>query len=763
MKHLIISLILILFFGGCKKQDEDPLSPIYTGMNLIEANITASIGGTLATENGLRLDIPAGALTGSGNVILGVTGVEETTVPNGQFQIINTPFTIKLPVSRINAPLTITFPVDAITSNINRYNLVLYDGFSYYPFEFTISNNIVTGTIDKIDWETSSDPSVPDKPNLIYRLVVYFLKDTKIHSTDQVGIRRVSMTNGLEFLTPDAPYGSKNLLLIHGWNSSPLAWEDMIPKLMNLGNSPYTQVWTFGYNSSQSISTNASNLLAELQNKCNGKKVDIIAHSMGGLVARQMMEKNGGAAFVDKLITLGTPHTGSQLAALRALVGVLVASEYLPGIVTYYYLTQGMKDLNPSSAFLSGLSTLSNPPVSYYTIAAKNNPAYWLLSNTSYLPGDDDGIVTVASATAVQNSTESIIIDINAAVAHCEMQSNQDVFDKIITCLLGSPQQFGAISGRVKDFATGSGVEGATVNLKQAGVTVSTTVTDYDGFYVFSNLVTGVYSLVVTKSGYPELSKTGLVVYANQNTTYDVSWYQFTGRISGQINDATTGIGILGVSVSLKSGGSIVSSTTSNSSGYYEFDDPSLGTYEVSVSKSGFIATSTTGITVTAYQTTTVNFSMSPVSSNIVYRFVLSWGSSPNDLDAHLLKGGFHIYFNNAGSLTVNPFAFLDIDCRDGYGPETITIAKLNSQSSKFYVHNYSGETDIKQSDAVVKIYSGNSLVKTYNVPTSGSGTYWYVCDISSSGTITTKNYLSTTPPAGAPDKVTKKLVHGNF
>lgn len=763
MKKNFICLLLLFLISGCKKQEEDPLSPVFTGLNLIEANITASTGGTLTTENGLRLDIPAGALTGSGNVTLGVTGVEETSVPNGQFQILNTPFTIKLPVSRINAPLTITFPVSQITSPIDRYNLILYNGFSYYPFEFTTSNSIVTGTIDKIDWETSTVPSSPDKPNLITRLVLYFLKDTKIHSTNQLGIRKVSMNNGLEFLTPNAPYGSKNLLLIHGWNSNPVSWEEMIPKLLNLSGSPYSQIWTFGYNSSLSISTNASNLLAELQNKCSGRKVDIIGHSMGGLVARQMMEKNGGAGFVDKLITLGTPHTGSQLAALRALVGVLVAREYLPGIISYYYLTQGMKDLNPSSAFLTQLTTLTNPPVPYYTIAAKNNPAYWGLSNTPFLPGDDDGIVTVASATAVPNPTQSTIVDINTDVAHCEMQSNQDVFEKIIYYLLGSQQQFGSISGRITDFLSGSGISGATVTLKQSGTTVLTTTTDYDGYYQFTNIGTGTYSLLIVKSGYPELSRTGLVVYANQTTTYDVSLYQFTGALSGQISDATTGYGISGVSVHLKSGGSIVSSTTSNSSGYYAFNDPSPGIYEVSVSKSGYIATSTTGITVTANQSTTVNFSMSPVSSDIVYRFVLTWGASPVDLDAHLLKGGFHIYFNNVCSLTSNPFAFLDIDCRVGYGPETITIAKLNSQSSKFYVHNYSEERDLKQSGAVVKIYSGNSLVKTYNVPTSGDGTYWYVCDISSGGTITTKNYLTTTPPDGAPNKVVKKIVKSDF
>jgi pimeloyl-ACP methyl ester carboxylesterase len=44
-----------------------------------------------------------------------------------------------------------------------------------------------------------------------------------------------------------------------------------------------------------------------------------ICHSMGGLVARWYLEREGGAAHTRKLITIGTPHRGA-VAALRQLV-----------------------------------------------------------------------------------------------------------------------------------------------------------------------------------------------------------------------------------------------------------------------------------------------------------------------------------------------------------------------------------------------------------------------------------------------------------
>lgn len=46
--------------------------------------------------------------------------------------------------------------------------------------------------------------------------------------------------------------------------------------------------------------------------------VDVLAHSMGGLSARWAVEHLGGADYVDDLVTLGTPHRGTNLAYVGA-------------------------------------------------------------------------------------------------------------------------------------------------------------------------------------------------------------------------------------------------------------------------------------------------------------------------------------------------------------------------------------------------------------------------------------------------------------
>ena len=50
----------------------------------------------------------------------------------------------------------------------------------------------------------------------------------------------------------------------------------------------------------------------------DGKKVTVIAHSMGGLVSRRMIERDGGSDFVDHLVMCGTPNGGSPLGRIES-------------------------------------------------------------------------------------------------------------------------------------------------------------------------------------------------------------------------------------------------------------------------------------------------------------------------------------------------------------------------------------------------------------------------------------------------------------
>ncbi|MFB6601204.1 esterase/lipase family protein [Streptomyces noursei] len=48
------------------------------------------------------------------------------------------------------------------------------------------------------------------------------------------------------------------------------------------------------------------------------RRVDVVGHSLGGLVARYYVQRCGGDARVRTLVTLGTPHAGTRVAPLMS-------------------------------------------------------------------------------------------------------------------------------------------------------------------------------------------------------------------------------------------------------------------------------------------------------------------------------------------------------------------------------------------------------------------------------------------------------------
>jgi len=61
-------------------------------------------------------------------------------------------------------------------------------------------------------------------------------------------------------------------------------------------------------------------------------RVHVVGHSLGGLLARWFVQRQGGDATVDTLVTLGTPHGGTEAARLAPLVPLLrMARELTPG------------------------------------------------------------------------------------------------------------------------------------------------------------------------------------------------------------------------------------------------------------------------------------------------------------------------------------------------------------------------------------------------------------------------------------------------
>ena len=132
-----------------------------------------------------------------------------------------------------------------------------------------------------------------------------------------------------------------------------------------------------------------------------------------------------------------------------------------------------------------------------------------------------------------------------------------------------------------------------------------------------------------------------------------------------------------------------------------------------------------------------MTYAISPVMENLDgLRVVLTWGQSPSDLDSHMIFPGNNIYFNSKTGTD----AELDVDDTDSYGPETTTLQKKHYGESYVYaVHDFSnrtntGSTALSESQAKVFVYMGQSLVRTYYVPTNRTGNLWTVFRMTGSG-----------------------------
>lgn len=129
------------------------------------------------------------------------------------------------------------------------------------------------------------------------------------------------------------------------------------------------------------------------------------------------------------------------------------------------------------------------------------------------------------------------------------------------------------------------------------------------------------------------------------------------------------------------------------------------------------------------------------------YRIELEWGDVLEDLDAHLrgidARGNpIHVYFKRIDHEAAN----LDSDDTFSNGKEIITITDITKLKQVYFgVHNYTGsncekgeagENRLAQTGAVVKLYKGDILLRSYLIPQNTSGTLWRVFEIDGLGNV---------------------------
>ncbi len=103
----------------------------------------------------------------------------------------------------------------------------------------------------------------------------------------------------------------RTVVLVHGYMATRSV---LFPLAAWLRARGFKQVLTYGYDSTAGVDRAALGLKAFLKRNVRGGRVDLVGHSMGGLVARVYLQELGGARRVDRCVTLGTPHKGTYNA-----------------------------------------------------------------------------------------------------------------------------------------------------------------------------------------------------------------------------------------------------------------------------------------------------------------------------------------------------------------------------------------------------------------------------------------------------------------
>lgn len=187
------------------------------------------------------------------------------------------------------------------------------------------------------------------------------------------------------------------VLVIHGIIGNTRSLAVNMESFLNEGL--YDCILCFDY---ENLNTGIATIAGELKERLvragvsTEKKIDIIAHSMGGLVSRYLIERLAGAVLVNRLFMLGTPNRGSNFGKLVTFrnwaTGILTLAcnygkhflgqfgPFLEGVSAALAatkpITNTLEEMGVGSSFLNDLNASPSSAQSRYFILAGNTQQY---------------------------------------------------------------------------------------------------------------------------------------------------------------------------------------------------------------------------------------------------------------------------------------------------------------------------------------------------------------------------------------------------
>ena len=195
------------------------------------------------------------------------------------------------------------------------------------------------------------------------------------------------------------------VVLVHGLVDNHSVFAVMRRSLRRRG---FTSVCSWNYSPLLAdVARGAADLGEHLQRICaqtGHERVHVVGHSLGGLLARYHVQRQGGDRHVESLVTLGTPHQGSVLAHL------------LP--------TPLVRQLRPGSAVLRELAA----------------PAPGVLTPVTAVYSDLDQVVVPTNAARCDHPDLQARNVLVRGVGHMSLPFHRGVLDEVAATLAGRRQ-----------------------------------------------------------------------------------------------------------------------------------------------------------------------------------------------------------------------------------------------------------------------------------------------------------------------------------
>lgn len=194
------------------------------------------------------------------------------------------------------------------------------------------------------------------------------------------------MATSLVLVTGQAPAQAQTakdpVIVVPGFTTGPIlsiGYQPLVTRLRNQGYDVTLLVYPdYGLGDINANAQRLANTVNAVRTRTGAAKVDLVAHSMGGLVSRGYVKNLGGSSRVDSLIMMGTPNYGTNLAN--------IAQFFFGGSCIGITACQQMAR---NSAFLTSLNAGDDTigSVRYTSIATKVDEIVFPYS-TSFLAND---------------------------------------------------------------------------------------------------------------------------------------------------------------------------------------------------------------------------------------------------------------------------------------------------------------------------------------------------------------------------------------